>query len=264
MAQHPDVSKFDVSSLNVIVSAGSVLSDGLRARIMERIPDVSIFTFYGMSESTAAVTSGIVDGSRPGSVGQVAPGTQVKIIDEDGNALENEKQGEVLVRRNIMFAGYYNSPTKTKEAFDSDGWYHSGDVGYFDKDGHLYIIDRIKDIILYNNFWIAPAPLEDKIQSLNGVHECAVVGIPDEIAVDLPAAVVVKSTNSNVTEADVAKIIADNYADAKKLRGGVYFVESLPMTPSGKIKRREVKKIATELYKKSQEQSQQKRQVSSA
>lgn len=265
MAQYPKVSDFNLSSLQIIFSGGSVLGDGLREKISKKFPHITILTFYGMSESSAAITGGILDGSRPGSVGQVVPGAQVKIIDDDGNALDNGKQGEILVKRRIMFAGYFNSPDKTKEAFDDEGWYHSGDVGYFDDDGHLYIVDRIKDIILYNNFWIAPAPLEDKIQSLDGVHECAVVGVPDEIAVDLPAAVVVRTENSKVTEEDVAKIIADNYADAKKLRGGVYFVDSLPMTPSGKMKRREVKQIATELYKlrQGQGQGQEKSQVKS-
>lgn len=264
MVNSPKITDFRVSSLKAVIATGSVLTDGLREKLNQYLPKVLIFTFYGMSESAGLITSGMADASRPGAVGQVASGAEVKVIDDDGNLLDIGEQGEIVVRRKIMFSGYYGSVEKTQEAIDKDGWYRTGDIGYFDNKGFLYIVDRIKDIILYNNFWIAPAPLEDKIESLDGVKQCAVVGVPDEVAVDLPAAVVVRAKNSKITETDVAKIIEDNYADAKKLRGGVYFVDSLPMTPSGKMKRKECKKIATDLYKLRQSEGQTKRQMSLA
>lgn len=252
LVQSSNIAKHDISSLKVIGSGGSVLGEELRQKLATNLPNVYIFTSYGMSESISSITTGPLNGERPGNVGKIAVGAQAKIVDEKGNALNNGEQGEVLCKTVIMFSGYFNSPEETKAAFDEDGWYHSGDIGYFDNDGYLYIVDRIKDVILYRNFWVAPAPLEDKIESLEGVKQCAVVGIPDEEAVELPAAVVVRSDDNTVTHESVAGIIASNYADAKRLRGGVYFVDSLPMTASGKIKRREVKKIATEMYKQRQ------------
>lgn len=239
---HPDISKFDLSSLRIIATGGSVLYPSLLLRVKQVLPQVNIWCMYGASEVTNPICSGFAHPKHPASPGQVMHGNEIKIVDEQGNALENGQQGEIWVRRKIMFSGYYGTPEKRKEVIDEDGWFHTGDVGYFDDEGYIYIVDRIKDIILYKNFWVAPAPLEEKIMSLEGVEQAVVIGIPDEVCVDLPAAVVVRKNGSKVTEDEVKRVIADNYADAKHLRGGVFFAKEIPMTPNGKVKRLEVKK----------------------
>lgn len=247
---HPNIDNYDLSSLKIIATGGSVLHVTLLQRVKQVIPTVNIWCMYGASEVTNPICAGFAHPKHPASPGQVMQGNEIKIVDDQGKPVDNGQQGEILVRRKIMFSGYYGSLEKQSEVIDKDGWFHTGDVGYFDDDGYIYIVDRIKDIILYKNFWVAPAPLEEKIMSLDGVKQAVVVGIPDEVCVDLPAAVVLREEDSKVTEEDVKTIIADNYADAKQLRGGVFFVESIPMTPNGKVKRLEVKKLAVMLIKR--------------
>lgn len=181
------------------------------------------------------------------SVGKLSNDITVKILDDEGNHLAVNEVGELLIQTQFEFLGYYNNPEATLEALDSDNWIHSGDLGKIDEEGYLYIVDRKKDIIKYSNYQINPSEIEEVLERIDGVGTVCVVGIPDLVATDLPAAVIIRKIGSNLTESDVLNEVAKTLPDYKQLRGGVYFVDELPMTPSGKVKKRLVKTMAIEL-----------------
>lgn len=243
MFQLPKIKKYNFSRLKYILSTGSRFGETLKTTMRDLLPKTTVLSFYGMTETTAPVTMELIHVGHPNAVGHLLPDSEIKIIDERGNVLGNGERGEIAIRKKEMFIGYYNDPDRTRETVDADGWIHSGDIGYFDDGGVLYVEDRKKDIILYRNTWVIPGDLEDKIEGLPGVKEVVVVGVPHEVDVEWPAAVVVKSAGSTVTEADVKNVVAKNFNEKSQLRGGVFFVDEIPKTYGGKYKRMEAKEI---------------------
>lgn len=142
---------------------------------------------------------------------------------------------------------YYGNPEATEEMKSEDGWLQTGDIARVDEDGLFYIVDRKKDIIKYAGYQISPTEIEMVIMKIPGVVAVCVTGIPVP-GNDLPVALVVKALDSEVTEEKIIETVAENMVDFKHLRGGVYFVNAFPMTPSGKILRRTCRDIAVELY----------------
>ncbi|EJY57325.1 AAEL017533-PA [Aedes aegypti] len=138
--------------------------------------------------------------------------------------------------------GYYKNEQATQETIDAEGWLHSGDTGYFDDEEDFFIVDRIKDLIKYKGFQVAPAEVEDVLLSHPKIRDAAVVGIPDENSGELPAAfVVLQDGVQELSATDVQRIVASKLSAQKHIRGGVYFVQEIPKTGSGKILRRELK-----------------------
>jgi len=178
---------------------------------------------------------------RLGSVGQIAPNMQCKIVDIDtGKELPNGKSGEVCVRGDSIMKGYLNRPNATAETI-KDGWLHTGDVGYHDEDGHLYIIDRLKELIKYKGFQVPPAELESLLLTHPAIADVAVVGIPDELAGELPCAFVILKDGHKATGKEIQDFVKSNTVHYKQLRGGVKFVKEIPKNPTGKILRRMLK-----------------------
>lgn len=231
------------------------------------LPD-SIFVTYGMSEVAGVLTINIST-SQPGSVGQLRNGYTVKIIDDDGNHCGIGQNGEICIAMQYPNMGYYNDAENSAVAFDSEGWFHTGDVGHFDDDGYLFLVDRVRDIIKFTYYMISPSEVEEVIMKHPGVVAVCVVGIPDMLWTELPAAVVMKNDDYDVTESEIADAVKSTLTDGgifllrdlmkhisildtmpnyKQLRGGVYFVKSLPLTSTGKVIRRGVKEIAIKMY----------------
>lgn len=163
--------------------------------------------------------------------------------------MDTDEIGEIYVMSAVRFLGYANNMEDTKNAFDSEGWFKTGDLGYISEEGDIFIVDRKKDMIKYLNYQVAPSELENFIIRIDGVLSCCVVGIPDMITGDLATAVIVKDFKSALTEQDVIEEVARNFPHFKRLHGGAYFVDGLPLTPSGKIKKREVRKQAARMFK---------------
>lgn len=231
----------DFSSLKSVFLGGSMVSSSLRQKLKETIPSVKFSIAYGMSEYGVTLPLGSENDT---SVGKILIGnTEVKIVDDNGNRLGVNEPGELCVRNfTCSFIGYYRNEKATEDANDSEGFFKSGDVGYFDEDNQLYIIDRKKEILKYKNFQYNPSEIEAVIEQIEGVKFVSVVGIPDPMVTDLPTAVVVLKSGyeDKLTQDDILKFAASNLPVNKHLHGGVHFVDKLPMTASGKIQKKKV------------------------
>lgn len=181
-----------------------------------------------------------------GSIGILSPNMECKIINMEGKEVGDDEEGEFLFRGPSIMKGYFNNEKANAETFTADGWMRTGDVGKFDsKSGEFFILDRIKELIKFKGFQVAPAELEAILMGLDIVADCCVVGLYDESqATEIPRAYVVIQPQVKANE-ETAKIIDEyvtkNVTNYKKLRGGIKFVEAIPKSPSGKILRRQVK-----------------------
>lgn len=162
---------------------------------------------------------------------------------------KNSKQNHGTSIKSLYIQGYLNNEAATRSSFDADGWFLTGDTGYFNDNGDLFLEGRMRDGIKYRFYRLSAFDLECFIEKNFDISAVAVVGIPDDIEVSFPAAVIVAKPGSRVpSEAKIDEAINKNFADSSKLRGGVYFVDSLPHTATGKLQRHLVQKIAIELF----------------
>jgi len=172
----------------------------------------------------------------PGSIGPPVPNTECRILDvatrEDAPAGE---PGELCIRGPQVMKGYLHNPAATAMAIDTDGWLHTGDVARLEPDGSIRIVDRIKELIKYKGYQIAPAELEALLLSHPAIADAAVIPVPDEEAGEVPKAFVVP--NGPITPEEVTRFVADHVAPFKKVRA-VEIVDEIPKSPSGKILRR--------------------------
>ncbi|XP_055903336.1 uncharacterized protein LOC129939373 [Eupeodes corollae] len=238
LAKHPIVDKYDLSSLLVLVCGAAPLSKETVDTIKARIGVPIIRQGYGLSESTLAVLVQSDTHCKPGSVGILKRGIYAKVLDTDSGAILGPNQrGELCFKGECIMKGYVGDK-KSTQTIIKDGWLHTGDIGYFDDDFEFFIVDRIKELIKYKAFQVPPAEIEALLLTNPKIKDAAVIGKPDEECGELPMAFVVKQPNAQLTEDEVVKFVADNASPAKKLRGGVRFIDEIPKNPSGKILRR--------------------------
>jgi acyl-CoA synthetase (AMP-forming)/AMP-acid ligase II len=237
LAKHPHVDNYDLSPLKVITCGAAPLGKEVTAACRERL-DCTVNQGYGMTEMSPVTN---LDGDDPesvkaGSIGPIVPNTEAMIVDvETQEPLKRNQQGEYWVRGPQRMPGYLNNPEATEESIDADGWYHSGDIGYIDDDDHVFIVDRVKELIKYKGMQVAPAELEAVLLSNDGITDAAVIPSPDEEAGEIPKAYVV--TNGELSAAEIMAFVAAKVAPHKKIRA-VEFVDKIPKSPSGKILRR--------------------------
>lgn len=196
--------KTDISSIRHYLCGGSIVAEELCAQMRRHLPNGDVCVGYGLSE-----IGGIASFNKPprsGSVGLLCNGVQTKLVNEDGKQCGINETGELSLKVPFKFAGYYGNDDMTQNAFDSDGWFLTGDVGYFDADGYLYIVDRKKDILKYCNYQISPSEIESLLIQHPAIKQVCVVGVPDLICTDLPAAVIVKQDDADLTEEDVYQL----------------------------------------------------------
>lgn len=230
------LNKYDISSVKYAVSTAAPLNKDTVVAVQKRIPQLLTRQVYGMSEAgTFCVQTD--SHCKPGSVGVLRTGVYGKVIDaETGKILGPNESGELLFKSDGIMKGYVGDSDATKASFDHDGWLHTGDVGFYDNDGEFFIVDRLKELIKYNAFQVPPAELEALILTHPNVKDVGVIGIPDEAAGELPMAFVVKQ--GDCTENEIIEFVAARTSAAKRLRGGVKFIDEIPKNPSGKILRR--------------------------
>jgi acyl-CoA synthetase (AMP-forming)/AMP-acid ligase II len=233
----------DVSSLSEIMAGGAARPPDQVRRLKGTFSKSTTGIGYGLTETNAlgAVNSGTAYESRPGSTGRVVPAvTEIRVIGADGEPLPTGERGEVCIKSPANVLGYWNKPGETAEAF-IDGWFHTGDVGYLDEDGFLYIVDRIKEIIIRGGENISCLEVEAAIYTHPAVHEAAVFGLPDERLGESVGAAVVLREGAELTTEELRTYLAEHLA-AFKIPAHVWFrAEQLPRIASGKIFKRQLK-----------------------
>jgi acyl-CoA synthetase (AMP-forming)/AMP-acid ligase II len=237
LAKHPVIDQYDLSSLRWIVSGAAPLGNELASATSERLGCL-ILQGYGLTE-TSPVTHLVPmkkEKIKAGSVGPPVPSTECRIVDlSSGEDVKPGQQGEIWMRGPQVMQGYLNNPEATKACLDADGWFHSGDIGYADEDGHFYVVDRLKELIKYKGMQVAPAELEALLLTHPKIADVAVVPKDDDEAGEIPKAFAV--LREDLSEKEIMDFVAERVAPHKKIRA-VEFVDRIPKSPSGKILRR--------------------------
>ena len=237
MAKHPLIDEFDLSSLEFMLSGAAPLSAELEVACGKRL-GCRMQQGYGMTETsptTHFVTEDLA-GQAPGSIGTLVPNTECRIVDvATGEDAPSGEPGEVCIRGPQVMKGYLNNPEATALTIDRDGWLHTGDLARVEENGSLRIVDRIKELIKYKGYQIAPAELEALLLTHPRIADAAVIPLADEDSGEVPKAFVVPS--GRITPEEVTRFIAERVAPYKKLRA-VEIVEEIPKSPAGKILRR--------------------------
>jgi len=230
--------KHDLSAWRFKQTAGYSMPPELFNKIEDAFGP-GLCEYYGSTETSATVTYNRLGHSKIGSVGPVAPGYSIKIVDENGNELPAGEVGELLVKGNGIFKGYWEMPEATEEAF-KDGYFCTGDLGYYDEDGYFYIVDRKKDLILCGGYNVYPREVEDIIYQNPKILECAILGKKDPDRGEVPVAFVVLRQGEQMTEDELIDFCKQRMASYKVPRF-VNFIDEIPKSSTGKILKRMLK-----------------------
>jgi len=232
----PGLDKFDAKSLRGAFSGAAPLP----VVVMERfkaMTGVQIHEGYGLSETAPTLTTNMAGPvNKPGAVGPAIDEVEIRLVDDNDNEVGKGEVGEVVARGPNIFLGYWNRPDATEEAFRG-GWFHTGDMGRFDEDGYLYIVDRKKDMIVVSGYNVYPIELENVIMRHPDVVDCAVIGVPSEYQGESVKACVVLKPGSGMSIEDLQAYCREHMA-AFKVPKFISVRESLPKNPTGKILKR--------------------------
>jgi long-chain acyl-CoA synthetase len=241
LLQAVDSADYDLSSLRVAVSGGAPIPAEVIDSFESRF-GVPILEGYGLSESSSTATFNIsVSERKVYSVGKPIWGTSLQIWDEDSRPLPPgaDHVGEVVLRGMNIMTGYYDNPEATAKAF-AGGWFHTGDLGYVDEDGFLFIVDRIKDLIIRGGYNVYPREVEEVLYAHPAVAEAAVIGVPDPKMGEEVHAIVAVKPGQSVTEAELIEFVKERAA-AYKYPRAIEFRDSLPKGATGKILKKELR-----------------------
>lgn len=244
----PDFGAFDLSSLRRITYGAAPMSLGLLRRVMAALPDVDFYQGYGATETGPLISTlppAVHDPDGPlcdklGSVGLPAAHCNVEVVAPDGSICPPGVVGEVTVRGPNVMLGYWNMPDKTKEAL-LNGWYHTGDGGYFDADGYLFLVDRIKDMIISGGENVYSAEVENALSAHPAVKDCAVIGVPHKNWGEAVHAVVVLMEGQQVSAEQLVahcRTLIAGYKCPKSCS----FIDKLPLSPANKVLKTELRK----------------------
>ncbi len=239
-AMIPHFGEADLSSLELIVYFGAPAGPDLFMEVEKRLPKVSAITGWGMTETTAPIV--IIPKDTPpekkcrkGIVGLPCPWVEIKVVDDEGRDLERGEEGEIAVRSKYVMKGYYKAPELTREII-RDGWLYTGDLGYVDDEGYLYITGRKKDIIIVGGLNVHAREIEEEIMAVPGVKEAAVIGVKDKVRGEAVKAFVVLESGASMTPKDIISALRKKLP-SYKIPKVVEIVSDLPRTSSGKVKK---------------------------
>ncbi|MEU7089484.1 4-coumarate--CoA ligase family protein [Streptomyces achromogenes] len=246
LAKHPAVGRYDLSSLEYVISAAAPLDARLARACSERLGLPPIGQAYGMTELSPGTHVVPLDRLREapaGTVGRLLPGTEMRIVslDDPGRDLGPGEPGEILIRGPQVMKGYLGRPDATAALIDPDGWLHTGDVGHTDADGWLFVVDRVKELIKYKGYQVAPAELEALLLTHPGIADAAVIGARDADGNEIPHAFVVRRPGADgPAEDEILGFVAERVAPYKRVRR-ITFTDTVPRAASGKILRRQLR-----------------------
>ncbi|MCF8160046.1 MAG: long-chain-fatty-acid--CoA ligase [Polaromonas sp.] len=239
LANHPDFNKVNWSHLLVSAGGGTAVQSAVAKLWLEKT-GCSIAEGYGLSETSPIATANpVVDTEFSGTIGLPVPSTWLKLLDDNGNEVPVGQSGEIAIKGPQVMAGYWQRPDETAKVMTADGYFKSGDIGVMDERGYFKIVDRKKDMILVSGFNVFPTELEDVVSQMEGIMECACVGMADEKTGEAVKLVIVKKDPA-VTEAQVRAYCKENLTGYKQPKV-IEFRTELPKTPVGKILRRELR-----------------------
>jgi acyl-CoA synthetase (AMP-forming)/AMP-acid ligase II len=242
-AKHPAFEGRDLSALDSVVSAAAPLDADLAAAAAARL-GVPITQAYGMTElspGTHLVPMGRESAAPAGTVGQLVPSTEGRLVSVlTGDDAGPGEEGEIWIRGPQRMKGYFGRPEETDTMIDADGWLHTGDIGIVDENGWWFVVDRVKELIKYKGYQVAPAELEAVLLASPDIADAAVIGVYDEAGDEVPKAFVVRAPDSTATEDDVLAFVAERTAPYKRVRR-VEFIDAVPKAASGKILRRQLR-----------------------
>ncbi|MBL0091535.1 MAG: long-chain-fatty-acid--CoA ligase [Piscinibacter sp.] len=239
MANHADFGTVDWSSLVISVGGGMAVQSATAKLWLEKT-GCPIVEGYGLSETSPSATCNPTDSKAySGNIGLPMPNTELTLLDDDGREVPLGTPGEIAIKGPQVMAGYWQRPDETAKVMTADGFFRTGDIGVVDERGYFKIVDRKKDMILVSGFNVYPNEVEDVVTQMDGILECAAIGVPDAKAGEAVKLVIVKK-NPAVTEADV-RAYCEAHLTGYKRPKIVEFRTELPKTPVGKILRRELR-----------------------
>jgi long-chain acyl-CoA synthetase len=236
LLKQPGLDKHDISSVVFCLSAATKMPENLIHQVEQRLK-WRYAEAWGLTEVSCVGTTAPYEETRIGSCGNGMDDAEIKVVDGQGKTLPPGQQGELCIRGTCVTKGYLNKPEATKEAFDAEGWFHSGDIAYMDEDGYAYIVDRKKDMINVGGEKVFPSEVEDMMLSHSKIKDLVIVGIPDDVKGEAPKAFIQLQEDETATEKEIRE-----YCQAKmapyKVPVAVEFIEEVPRSASGKALRR--------------------------
>jgi acyl-CoA synthetase (AMP-forming)/AMP-acid ligase II len=240
LAKHPAVDGFDLSALEFIISGAAPLDAGVGQAAAARL-GCQVLQGYGLTETSPVLSAPVRDPSRAraSSTGLILPNTEIRVValEEEAEDPPPGEDGEIWARGPQVMRGYLDDPEADAWIFPGEGWLRTGDIGHTDADGYLYVVDRLKELIKYRGFQVAPAELEALLLGHEAVADAAVVPAPDATAGEVPKAFVVTVAGAELTEGELMSYVSERVPSYKKIRR-VEFIEEIPRSLSGKILRR--------------------------
>jgi long-chain acyl-CoA synthetase len=248
LVNHPRFGEFDISTLSFILYGASPMPEGVLRKAMQVMPRVGLMHAYGMTEASPIVTLldpryTTLDGPFAGrlkSCGQVALACEVKVVDVDRKEVARGTAGELAIRGANIMKGYWNKPAETAAVLEN-GWYYSGDGATMDEEGFVYIVDRLKDMIISGGENVYSAEVENAVSLMEGVGEVAVIGVPDERWGERVHAIIVPKRGANLTAEAVLEHCRGQIAGYKCPRSVDFRDTPLPLSGAGKVLKRELR-----------------------
>lgn len=236
LANHADVDKIDWSSMVLTIGGGMAVQQAT-AKLWLQKTGCPIVEGYGLSETSPVIACNPTDShTYTGTIGLPLPSTDIRLLDDAGNIVPTGSWGEISVRGPQVMRGYWQRQDETDKVMTDDGFMRTGDIGIMDEKGYVKIVDRKKDMILVSGFNVYPNEVEDVLTMMDGIAECAAIGVPDEKSGEAVKIFVVKR-NPSITESEIRAYCAANLTGYKRPRF-IEFIDVLPKTPVGKILRR--------------------------
>lgn len=229
----------DITSFRSVVSSSALLEPHVRSELISKL-QCDFHEMYGTSEVSTATSINFREAQhKQQSVGKAIPQAEIKIIDDEGNALAAGEAGEIAVKSELVFNGYYKQKEMTEEAFTPDGFFKTGDLGRLDEEGYLYFCGRKKELIITGGINVYPYDVEQAVSKAEGVKECAAFSYPDDRLGEVVALAVVTDKDARISERDIKVLCAKKLADFQQPHY-VFLLEELPKNPMGKLVRNKI------------------------